>query len=377
MRVLVIGGAGFIGSHIARVLLEKKHDVRVLDNLEPPSHPGDAATPTRLPDAVEFIRGDLTRRRDLEKSLHGMDALFHLAAVGGYTPDISRYFAVNSVGTALLMEVIRDSRPPLKKILVASSVAVYGEGKYRCPAHGVQFPQPRNPEDLELGDWEPRCAACGDRLEPLGLSESDPVSPQLPYSISKYDQERIVLTTAQALGIPALALRYFLTYGPLQSFTNPYTAVVMIFSSRLLNRLSPILYEDGEQRRDFIYVDDAARASVFLFEKEHTAHSVYNVGTGIPITVRRLAETLRETLGADVPLSVPGRFRPGDARHLRADIGRLQAEGFSCKTSFEEGIRRTEEWIRSLPHIPESFSDAESALRGYGLVRDTRRRPGL
>ncbi len=265
MRALVTGGAGFIGSHIVDLLLSRGYDVRVFDNLELPTHA--LGVPAYLSPEAEFIQGDMRDPDALAAALHGVDVILHQAATGGFTAHFANYIACNSLGTALMLEVIRDGNLPVKKIVVASSIAVYGEGKYRCAEHGVTFPTPRPIEQLERCEWEVRCPECDEELSPLLTDEHTPVEPATAYAISKYDEERLALVFGRQTGIPTVALRYFVTFGARQSVHNPYTGVCSIFSTRLLNGLPIIIYEDGHQTRDFIYVTDVARANLFVLEE--------------------------------------------------------------------------------------------------------------
>jgi dTDP-L-rhamnose 4-epimerase len=358
-RILVTGGAGFIGSHVVELLRQQGRHVRVLDVLEAPTHQRQP----RFPAGVEFLQGDIRSKIDVDRAVESMDAVIHLAATGGFTPDISHYLETNSVGTAHLMEAAR--RTGVRRMVVASSVAVYGEGAYRCSRHGLQFPLARRNEVLEKGLWEPPCPVCGGPLEPVCTPEEKPVAPRSPYSISKYVQERLILGS----DIPGTALRFFLTYGPRQSLTNPYTGIVSIFTSRLLNDAPPILYEDGKQTRDFVYVEDVARAIVHVLESEAAVGQVYNVGTGKGTSVFELAGLLAELYGKRVEPSIPGQYRPGEARHCVADIRKLSELGWNPKVSLREGLRRTVDWASSQGEVQDHLAKALSGLRESGVVR--------
>jgi dTDP-L-rhamnose 4-epimerase len=329
-----------------------------------------------MPDYVakeaEFVHGDMRSESDLRRALNGVQVIFHEAATGGFTANISRYVETNSLGTARMLELIREQGLPVQKIIVASSIAVYGEGKYRCSEHGVRYPELRPISQLEQGDWEVKCPSCGQRLVPLPIDETAPVSPGPPYSISKYDQERLVLNFGKAHSIPSVALRYFVTYGPRQSISNPYTGVCSIFSTRILNGLPPVVYEDGHQTRDFVFVEDVARANLLALDSKEADYRVLNVGTGRPISILSLAETLIRLYGKDLEPVTKGEFRPGDVRHIAADIGQIQTLGFEPHYSLEEGLHKYIEWIESKSSVKEYFSDAERALKAAGVVRTTR-----
>lgn len=373
-RILVTGGAGFIGSHTVDRLLAGGYEVRILDNLEPPTHLH--GLPDYVAPEAEFIRGDVRNLDDLSRALRGVHGVIHLAATGGFTPDQVRYLENNSIGTANLLEVIQRERPPVEKLVVASSVGIYGEGKYRCAACGVKTPSCRPIEQLERADWEPRCPGCDAALEPLAIDEDKVPYPQNAYSISKFDQERLVLSFGRSFGIPARALRFFLTYGPRQSLTNPYTGVISIFSSRILNGLAPILFEDGNQLRDFVYVEDVARANVLALELDEPRWASLNVGTGVPSHIGDVARQLAELLGRpEVKAELPGAYRPGEARHVFADIERIRSLGFRPSCSLREGLERYLEWVQGQGEVGEYFSQAMRGLRSSGVVRERRPSP--
>lgn len=370
MRVLVTGGAGLIGSHTVDALLARGHAVRILDSLELPTH--TAGKPTYLAPEAEFIQADVRDRAAVRSALQGIDAVVHLAATGGFTPRLAEYMAVNSVGTAQLLELIRDERLPVQKIVVASSIAVYGESQYRCAGHGVFKAGLRPVERLARGQWEMPCPVCQAAAQPLPTSESTPVDPATAYAISKYDQERMVLVFGRDTGIPTVALRYFVTYGPRQSLHNPYTGVCTIFASRVANGLPMVIYEDGLQSRDFIFVKDVARANVFVLEQASANHQVFNVGTGQSTSMLALAETLKRCLGGAAVMEKPGKFRPADVRHMVADTSRLQRLGYRAETSLEDGLRQYVAWLREQGPLPEYFSRAQAELQAAGVVRSVR-----
>lgn len=369
MRALVTGGAGFIGSHIVDVLLERGYDVRVFDSLELPTHA--AGLPAYLSKDAEFVLGDMRDRDAVRRALSGVDVVLHEAATGGFTPRIADYIAANSLGTAQMLEIIRDEKLPVQKIVVASSVAVYGEGKYRCAQHGETFPGLRPAAQMERREWEVKCAKCGAALTPLLTDEETPVYPSTVYAISKYDEERLVLMFGEQTGIPAVALRYFLTYGPRQSIHNPYTGVCSIFSSRIKNELPIIIYEDGNQLRDFVFVRDVAKANLIVLEDSRADFGVFNVGTGKTTSIRELAEVLRECLGQEGRVEIPARFRAGEVRHLVADVSRLAELGFRPDYSLREGLTQYVEWLIEQGPVPESFAKVESELRAAGVIRST------
>ncbi|MBX3412074.1 MAG: NAD-dependent epimerase/dehydratase family protein [Pirellulales bacterium] len=367
-KILVTGGAGFIGSHTVDLLLERGYRVRVLDNLEQPTHAG--GVPRHVPPQAEFIYGDVRRIDDVARALHGVDGVIHLAATGGFTPELSRYFQTNSIGTAHLLELVAERRHRLKKVVVASSVAIYGEGSYRCAACGPQAGAVRAVEQLERGEWEPKCPQCGAALESVPTPETKTPSPENAYAISKYDEERLVLSFGRQFDIDTCALRYFLTYGPRQSLTNPYTGVIAIFSSLLLAGRRPVLFEDGRQRRDFVFVQDVARANVLALESEGSRGEVFNVGTGVSTSIGDVAKTLAELLNLpELTAEFPDEFRPNESRHVVADIEKIRQLGFSPQVDLRTGLARYLDWVRGEADVRDYFSEVLPGLRQSGVVR--------
>ena len=375
MKALVTGGAGFIGSHIVDLLLKNGYEVRILDNLELPTHLN--GKPSWIPEEAEFLKGDVRNEADIQKALEGVDFIFHEAATGGFTPEISKYVDNNSLGTAKMIEMIIKKDYPIKKMVVASSIAVYGEGKYKCPEHGIVYPDVRPISQLLRAEWEVKCPICKSILTPLPTDEDTPVSPEKVYSITKYDQERLFITLGRDYGIPSVALRYFVTYGPRQSIFNPYTGVCSIFSTRILNSKPPIIYEDGNQSRDFVYVGDVATANLLVAKSQKANYEVFNVGTGNPITILDVASTLSKKYGKDVEPMLRGEFRSGDVRHMVADITKIKKLGFEPKHTFEQGIQKYIDWIKSKGKVQEYFSDAEILLKKMGVIMQTNHKNSL
>jgi dTDP-L-rhamnose 4-epimerase len=364
VKALVTGGAGLIGSHIVDLLLQRGHEVRILDNLNHPTHL--RGRPDWIAPAAEFIQGDVRNRADLNAALEGVDWVFHEAADGGFTSAISHYFTNNALPTAALYELIRD-RHPVKKVIVASSQAVYGEGKYVCWTHGTCYPEPRPVEQMRRGQWEVLCPVCGAPMAGVAIGE-DHVNPLLPYAMSKHWSEMMALNLGKLYGIPTVALRYSLTYGPRQSLFNPYTGVCSIFSTRILNNKRPIVYENGMQTRDFVFVEDVARANLLVAEKDEADFHVYNVGTGQPTTVLEFVRALVRVYGRDVKPELPGEFRPGDFRHLFTDATRLRALGWEPLVPLDEGLRRYAAWIETYGTVEEYFTEAERLLKETRVV---------
>ncbi len=364
--VLVTGGAGLIGSHLVDLLLKEGHRVKVLDNLDPQTHPN--GKPPWIPGEVEFIHGDMRSDADVLKALTGVEWVFHQAAFGGFTTALTQYIDVNATGTARIFETIREHRLPVEKIVAASSQAIYGEGLYRCAEHGTFSPAMRPRAQLVLGDWEMRCPQCQQPASPQLTPESSVINGETIYATSKLAEERLTIGLGKLLEIPTVALRYAVTYGPRQSIFNPYTGVVSIFSTRLLNDKAPIIYEDGTQTRDFLFVEDNARANLFVMEHPETAHQVYNVGTQQPIRIADLVNTLADIYGKNIAPEMPGSFRPGDVRHFVHNSEKLMSLGWKPTIDLQEGLRRYVAWIETQQDIRDYFEEAQQRLQALQVV---------
>lgn len=360
------GGAGLIGSHVADLLLSEGWTVRILDNLEPQTHRN--GKPMWIPAEAEFVEGDIRERNVITAALQDIDCVFHQAAYGGYMPEIGKYVHVNSFGTAQMLEVIREENLPVKKIVVASSQAVYSEGAGRCPTHGLVFPEVRPVEQLRAGDFAVHCPQCDALTAPAPTPERAPIGGETVYAITKIDQERLVLTWGKQVGIPTVALRYSCTYGPRQSIFNPYTGVIAIFCTRLLNHQPPVLYEDGEQTRDFSFVEDIARANLLAATTDKLDGLPVNVGSGSATTIREVAQLVSQALDIPIEPLAQGEFRPGEMRHLISDTARIAAAGYAPQVELATGIRRYIDWIRAQMDVREYFSAAEQLLRAKGIV---------
>jgi dTDP-L-rhamnose 4-epimerase len=365
-RALVTGGAGLIGSHVTDLLVREGWKVRVLDNLEPQTH--RRGKPAWINEKAEFIEGDLRDRETIAAVLDKIDIVFHQAAYGGYMPEISKYVHVNSLGTAQMLEVIREKNLPIKKIVVASSQAVYSEGAGICPKHQLVFPEVRPVEQLRKGDWEVHCPICGAITKSAPTPENAPVGGETVYGLTKVDQEKLVLLWGKQVGTPTVALRYSCIYGPRQSIFNPYTGVIAIFCTRLLNNLPPVLYEDGEQTRDFSFVEDIARANLLAAETDRLDGMAVNVGSEKGVSIRKVAEIVSSALKIDIEPEARGEFRPGEMRHLTSDTTKIRASGYKPRVDLAEGIQRYIDWIRTQSDIRDYFSEAADLLRKKGIV---------
>lgn len=369
-KVLVSGGAGFIGSFTVDALLEKGYQVRVFDNLDPQVHPRQEI-PRYLSNEVEFIKGDVRNYQQLKKALKGMELVLHLASavgVGQSQYQIKHYVDTNVGGTANLLDIIVNTRNQVEKIIVAASMSCYGEGCYRCFKCGQVRPPLRTEEQLSDSKWELNCPHCQEVLKPVPTSEQAERHCNSVYAMTKRDQEDMVLNIGKTYKIPAIALRYFNVYGPRQSLSNPYTGVAAIFMSRIKNDNPPVIYEDGLQTRDFVSVHDIVRANLQALGHENHNYQPLNVGSGIPRTIKEIAELLASLYQKDIAPIITNKFRKGDVRHCYADINRIKNNmGFEPKISFTEGMRELIEWAHEAD-AEDRFDQATQELVHKGLI---------
>ena len=371
-RVLVTGGAGFIGSHLVDTLLRDGYRVRVLDALLPQVHPH--GSPEYLDKEAELRIGDVRDADAVRAALQGSDIVVHLAAavgVGQSMYELNHYCAVNVMGTACLLEaMVRDRSTRPHRIIVASSMSIYGEGLYQCDACGPQTPGVRSRAQLARRQWAMACPKCGSELAARPTPENKAVVPTSVYAINKRDQEDMVLTVGRSLGIPAVALRFFNVYGDRQALSNPYTGVAAIFSSCLLNGHRPPVFEDGRQARDFVHVSDVVQACMLSIQSESVADEVFNVGTGTPTSLMRLLELLRREIpsGRNLEPEILDRFREGDIRACYADISHArQRLGFEPRVGLEQGIGALADWVASQASVDRS-QDALQELDRHRLI---------
>ncbi len=368
-NILVTGGAGFIGSHIVDALVERGHRVRVLDAVVEQVH-GDAG-PQYLNPKAEFLQGDVCDADLVNRALEGVDVVYHKAAevgVGQSMYEIGRYVHANDYGTAVLLEAIVKRRPQIQKLVVASSMSIYGEGAYACDSCGPVQPKLRPLSQLLERDWELHCPRCGAEAKPVPTNEDKPLFPSSVYAISKQDQEQFCLVVGRAYNIPVVALRYFNVYGPRQALSNPYTGVCAIFSGRLLNDQRPMIYEDGEQTRDFVHVSDIVQANLLALETDKADYEAVNVGTGFPISIAEISLMLARGLNKDIKPEVTGKYREGDIRHCVADISRARTLlGYEPKVKLADGIPELLEWVRQQQAANTTQATAE--LEQHQLVR--------
>lgn len=369
-NVLVTGGAGFIGSHLVDALLADGHRVRVLDSLVPQVH-GDGRHPHLAAD-VELHVGEVGDRAAVDKALDGVSVVFHQAAevgVGQSMYEIHRYVAGNTLATATLLEALVERRADLEKVVVASSMSIYGEGAYTCAQHGTVHPPPRPTEQLEQRRWEVRCPTCGNDVRPAPTGEDKPTVPTSVYAITKQDQELLCLTVGRAYEIPTVALRYFNVYGTRQALSNPYTGVCAIFSGRLLNDEPPLVFEDGHQTRDFLHVSDVVQANLLAIQRPAADYEAINIGTGVATSVLEAARLLAEGLGKDLEPEVVSRFREGDIRHCVSDITRArELLGYEPRVSLADGMPELLEWVRG-QSASDRVAQATAELEARQLIR--------
>lgn len=368
-RVLITGGAGFIGSHLADHLLARGDEVRALDALDPQVHGEHRRRPAYLDAAVELVVGDVRDPDAVRRALRGVDAVVHLAAavgVGQSMYEVERYVGVNDLGTAVLLQALIGN--PVERLVVASSMSLYGEGLYRDPA-GRLVTAERTREQLLHRRWDP-AGARGEPLQPVATPETKAPALASIYALSKFDQERMCLILGEAYGIPTTALRFFNVYGPRQALSNPYTGVLAIFAARLLNGRPPLVNEDGHQRRDFVSVKDVARACRLALEVPAAAGQVLNVGSGQSASVLEVARRLATALGREeIAPEITGRYRVGDIRHCFADVSRARRIlGYAPEVSFEDGLAELGEWLEGqIAHDRVLEASAELSARGLSL----------
>src|SRR5215470_1667299 len=370
MKVLVTGGAGFIGSHTCDRLLALGHDVIVLDALTPPVHRN--GRPAYLSPGADFYEGDVRNRDLVANLLRRVDAVYHFAAHQDYLPEFSRFSDVNVVSTALLYEIIVAERLDLARVVVASSQSAMGEGLYRCPTDGEQLPGMRPEKALAAGQWDIPCPVCGGPLEMQATPERIS-NPQNAYGMSKLGEEMVAVNLGRRYGIPTVALRYSIVQGPRQSVYNAYSGACRIFSLHYLQGLAPILYEDGQAIRDYVNIDDVIDANLLVFEDQRAVGRVFNVGGGVPVTTSQFAGTVMRHYGSAEPAMVTGEYRFGDTRHILSDISALRALGWEPRRSPADSVAAYAAWLEDMPGLEDVLLEANARMRSLGVVRKTTR----
>ncbi len=377
MKVLITGGAGFIGSNLALKLLSQGHDVTVLDSLSPQIH-GDSPETTSplyisVKDKVNFVCGSVCDKELLRQAIEGQDAIVHLAAetgTGQSMYEIQRYVEVNIGGTALLLDILANEKTSVKKVVVASSRSIYGEGKYHSEKLGVIYPGARAEADMLAGQFELLCPITKKPLELLPTDEESKIHPSSVYGITKQNQEQMVLTVCPSIGIAGVALRYQNVYGPGQSLSNPYTGILSIFSTRIKNKNSISIFEDGKESRDFVYIDDVVDATILALTKDEANNQVFGIGSGVATDVLTVATTLVKSYGINVPVSVTGQFRLGDIRHNFADLTKSKnLLSYTPKIDFETGIQRFVEWVNQQDIKQDNYDLSIVEMKKRGLFK--------
>jgi dTDP-L-rhamnose 4-epimerase len=367
--ILVTGGAGFVGSHLVDALLAAGHKVRILDNLTPQVH--GHGTPDYLSPEAEFLHGDMQDPGAVRRALDGVEVVFHMAAavgVGQSMYEISHYMGTNTQGTAVLLQELLSRRSKVQKLIVASSMSIYGEGKYLCAQCGEMAPQLRSNEQLRTRRWEMPCPGCGEALTPIPTDESKPLQCSSIYALSKKDQEEMTLLFGRTYGLPVVALRFFNIYGPRQALSNPYTGVAAIFASRLLNGNPPLVFEDGRQMRDFVSVQDIVQANLLAMERSGADGMALNVGSGEPVSIHEVAAALAEALQSDISPELTDKYRAGDIRHCFADISAAKVHlGYLPRVHFADAIKDLVGWLR-LQQPQDRAAEAVAQLSNFGLT---------
>lgn len=375
-NVLITGGAGFIGSNLALKLVSKGYNVTVLDNLSPQIH-GDnpqESSPLFLSikDKVNFILGTVTSKSDWELALKDQDAIIHLAAetgTGQSMYEVQKYVDVNINGTALMLDLLVNNSYPVKKVIVASSRSIYGEGKYISKELGVVYPTQRTADYMDQKDFEVKYHGSSE-LELVATDEESKIHPSSVYGITKQNQEQMVLTVCSSMGIAGVAFRYQNVYGPGQSLKNPYTGILSIFSTQIKNGNKINIFEDGKESRDFVYIDDVVEATILGLEKEEANNQVFNVGTGIATSVLTVADQLVKNYNIDVPITISGNYRLGDIRHNYADLTKIKKYlGFEPKVSFEEGIKEFTQWVNTQEIQEDRYQQSINEMKEKGLYK--------
>ncbi len=367
MRVLVTGGAGFIGSHTVDRLLEIGHEAVVLDALVTPVHP-EGRRPAYLSKEVDFYQGDVRNRDLVANLLRRVDAVYHFAAHQDYLPDFSRFSDVNVVSTALIYEVAVAERLDLARVVVASSQAAMGEGLYCCPTDGEQVPGMRPEADLAAGRWEIPCPTCGGPLQMMATPERVS-NPQNAYGMSKLAEEMVAVNLGKRYGIPTVALRYSIVQGPRQSVYNAYSGACRIFCLSYMLGQAPVLYEDGQNVRDYVNIQDVVDANLLVLEDEAAVGHVLNVGGGQAVTTAQFAETVRAQYCSDLPPQVTGEYRFGDTRHILSDVSALGRLGWKPQRTPAESVKAYAEWLRDMPGLDAVLTEANARMRTLGVVR--------
>ena len=372
-NILITGGAGFIGSRLSEKLFEKGYNITVMDNLSTQIH-GDSESFLfkRIKDKCSFIKGDVRNKEDWKKAIQGQEVIVHLAAETGTGQSMyeqKKYQDVNILGTAHMLELLDSTDHKVEKMIIASSRAVYGEGKYLCPKHIETYPLQRKDSDMKKGMFNLRCNICNSALQLVATDEESTIKPSSVYGKTKQEQEKMVMSSGKLLEIPAVAFRYQNVYGPGQSLSNPYTGILSIFSTRILNDNDLHIYEDGKESRDFVYIEDVVDATILGVEKDEANGHVFNVGSGVATTVMQVAEHLKQCYNSTTNIVITGGYRLGDIRHNYADINKIKSVlGFSPKYNFQEGISEFVKWVGTQEIMEDKYERSIKELKDNGFM---------
>lgn len=376
MRVLISGGAGFIGSNLALKLLDKGYEVLLLDNLSKQIHgedPEESYTYSLIRNKCELIVGDVANFEDWKRALEGIDIVIHLAAetgTGQSMYEINKYVDVNIGGTANLMEVITNEKNQVKKVVVAASRAVYGEGKFHCNEHGVVYPVSRKDKYMSKRDFEVKCPICNKNVEMLPTDEDSKLHPTSVYGHTKQSQEELCMIVGKSINLPVVAFRFQNVYGPGQSLKNPYTGILSIFSTRIKNGNDLNIFEDGLETRDFVYIDDVTDAIILGIESEKANFQSFNVGSGEKTDVLTVANTLKEKYDSNININVSGNYRLGDIRHNLGDLTKIRSLlGYEPKVKFTEGISNFVDWVEKQNVENDNYEASIEEMKKKGLYK--------
>lgn len=375
-KILITGGAGFIGSNLAKTLISKGYFVRVLDNLSEQIHGKDYNNSylyNSIKDSVDFIIGDIRNREDWLKSINGIDVVIHLAAetgTGQSMYEIQKYIDSNINSTGIMLDILTNNKHNVKKIIVASSRAIYGEGKYRCREHGIVYPLERKENNMTDGDFEVKCPICCQNVDLLETDENSKIHPTSVYGYTKKVQEELSMLVGRAMDIPTIAMRFQNVYGPGQSLTNPYTGILSIFSTRIRNNNDIVIFEDGKESRDFVYIDDVVNSIMLVIENGSIEFECFNVGSGQKIDVLTIAETLKNKYKSNIDIKVTGNFRVGDIRHNCADLNKIKTKlNYVPKVDFVQGISNFVDWVETQEIQKDEYEKSIIEMKKKGLYK--------
>ena len=372
-NILITGGAGFIGSNLSLKLIDIGYSVTVLDNLSPQIHSDESPLYISIKDKVKFIKGSVLNYQDWKDALEGIDVVIHLAAetgTGQSMYEVEKYTNVNINGTSIFLDILANEQHSVKKIIIASSRAIYGEGKYECDSHGIIYPVERKDSDMAQKDFNVKCPICNSNVKLLATDENSKIHPTSIYGMTKQAQEQMFMIMGKSLGIPAVALRYQNVYGAGQSLSNPYTGILSIFSTRIKNNNDLNIFEDGLESRDFIYIDDVVDATVLTIESDEANNEIFNVGAGYALDVSKISNTLIATYKSSSRTTISGNYRLGDIRHNYADLTKIKQKlGFEPKVSFHDGITKFTNWVNKQDVMEDKYNKSIDEMKAKGLYK--------